>query len=124
MADRKILFDCLSCGRRYAVPAERARAWLTCLCGRLNQVPRRSTVGPNQQTLWDWLVARFVYGLAGALLGLVIAVVIVLRFPVFQAGMGPVLIGIPAVLGVLGLLGGEALVNGVGRMFRDGEEKR
>jgi hypothetical protein len=118
-------FRCWYCNKRYAVADERAGERLTCTCRERLRVPRRSGGSSRDRRLADWCVEFAVYGGGGALLGFLVAVVIVSRLGLLgRFGLGPyggraALIALLTALGFLaGGLGGERGVGWLGSKIR------
>jgi hypothetical protein len=123
-----IRFRCWYCNKRYTVATERSGERLTCTCKRPLRVPQRSGGPCRVRTPIDYLVEGIVYGGGGALLGLGLGLLILAacwRFLLFDIRHGAwILIPVLTLVGFLvGLFGGEAGVNWIGRLIRAEEEK-
>jgi hypothetical protein len=118
-----IQFRCWYCHRRYAVEGRRAGESFACSCKHLLRVPRRSGGNCRVKSAVDWLVEGVVYGGGGALLGLVLALLLLSQVPgAALVRRGWLLIPGLTLAGFLfGLLGGERGVNWVGRQLRERE---
>ena len=100
-----ISFRCWYCGRNYLVQTERAGEKRVCGCGRRIRMPRRSGGSCRDRTLVDWIVEFTVYGGGGAVLGGMLALLLVTRVPFLSRAIGTVR---PIVVGALvGLLAGR-----------------
>jgi hypothetical protein len=120
-----IRFRCWYCGRRYAMPEKRVGENLVCGCERRLRVPRRNDGSSRARTLADWCVELTVYGGGGALLGFLLAVVILSRLRLvlpFRSGGGWLIVGCTLAGFLAGGLGGERGVNWVGRLIREREQ--
>jgi hypothetical protein len=121
-----IRFRCWYCNKRHAVDDERIGELRTCTCERRIRVPKRNGGPCRVRTPIDYLVEGIVYGGGGALLGLGLGLLIVAsvwRF--WYRDMWGALILVPVLTLVgfcVGLFGGEAGVNWIGRMIRDQED--
>jgi hypothetical protein len=116
-------FRCWYCNKHYARPGERAGERFTCTCQRLLRVPRRGGGNCRVKTPVDWLVETVVYAGGGALVGFVLALLI-LRYIRPVSGPGFFLAAGFTLAGFLcGLLGGERGVAWVGRLGRDWHDR-
>ena len=119
-----ITFRCWYCGRRFAVAESRIGERLTCTCKHLLKVPGRSGGRSKVRRPVDWLVESVVYGGGGALLGFGLAMLVVVRLPLFRVGGRWETVAVLTVAGfLLGVLGGERGINWVGRLIREREER-
>jgi hypothetical protein len=117
-----IKFRCWYCNKAYSVADDRTGERLTCTCKQRVKVPRRSGGSSRARTPVEWLVESLVYGGGGALLALALAF---FAFPVPTLGNRLwVLAGMTLGGFLLGALGGERAVNWIGRIVRDGEDRR
>jgi hypothetical protein len=120
-----IQFRCWFCNRRYAVREDRVGERLTCSCDRPLRVPRRSGGSSRAKTPVDRLVEAVVYGGAGGLLGLGLAVLLLSQFHwvMWFKRSWLVVLTLTAVGFAAGLLGGERGVEWLGRRIREREDR-
>ncbi len=117
-------FRCWYCNKRLRLADERAGERLVCTCRQRLRVPRKSGGSSRDKTLADRGIELLVYGGGGALLGLLLAIVILSRIRIVGFGESTwlLLVGLPALGFLLGAFGGERGVNWVGRVIRGREQ--
>jgi hypothetical protein len=118
-----IEFRCWYCDKYFKVLEHRMGEHVTCMCKSVLRVPKTSGGNCRVKTVIDWLVETVIHGGGGAVLGLILAFMIVSQF----GGQWEALLGfIPALslIGFLaGLLMGERGVNWLGQMIREQENR-
>lgn len=119
-----IRFRCWFCNKAYLVADARAGVVLPCTCGRQLRVPKVSDRNSRYRSPLDWLIEWTVYGGAGALLGFLLALLILSKVPFAgRAGGRWLLLGLPLAGLLIGGVGGEAGINWVGRIIRGWEQR-
>lgn len=122
-----ISFRCWYCDRRYSVAEHRIGERLQCGCKHRLRIPKRSGGRSRDRTLGESALEFTIYGLGGAVIGLVLGLIIV-RFGVTRVGGRGIAVGVIAGLSLLGFLigglGGEAGIDWIGRKLRDRETGR
>jgi hypothetical protein len=117
-----IAFHCWYCGRTFLVADERKGERRVCSCGRRLRVPARSGGSSRARTATEWLIELVVYGGGGALLAVGLGFSLLTMAPPFVLGRRRrlLILGAMALFGLLvGMFGGEAGVNWIGRMIRE-----
>jgi hypothetical protein len=118
-----IHFRCWYCNKSYAVSEERAGERMTCTCKQRLRVPRRSGQSSRARTLADWGIELLVYGGGGALLGFLLAVVILSRVVIIVRYSWVLVAGLTLLGFLAGVLGGERGVNWIGSLIRRREQR-
>lgn len=122
-----ISFRCWYCNKSYLKAEDKAGDEFVCSCKNTLRVPKRSGGNSRVKTLTDRLVETVVYGGAGAVLGFGLAFVLLAQFWVVPGRFGirvAFLAGMTLLGFLLGLFGGEAGVNWIGRIIRDRQERK
>jgi hypothetical protein len=125
-----ITFRCWYCNKAYLVPEARIGETLRCSCGHPLRIPLRNHGNSRIKTWTDRLVEAVVYGGAGAVLGLLLALFLLGRVPMFgmagERGLFRVLFvfGLTGLGFLLGVLTGEAGINWIGRIVRERQERK
>jgi hypothetical protein len=120
-----IQFRCWYCNKRYTVKEQRIGERLTCTCNNTLRIPRRNDGNCRVRTPVDWLVETVVYGGAGGVLGLGLALLILSQFRwlFFIEFKWAMLVCLPLGGFLIGLFGGERGINWIGQKIR-GQENR
>jgi|GEM_PF-2778380 len=119
-----IEFRCWFCHRKYLVSEDKIGKRRICSCGRRINVPRFDGGSSRARTLGEWLIEAIIYGGGLSLLCMAVACGLGGR------GFNPRLVNVYFVLvcgavGFLaGALGGETVIDWVGRRIRKWEDDR
>ncbi len=123
-----ISFRCWYCNKAYRKPETQVGSTFNCSCAHALRVPRRNGGSCRVKTLTDRLVEAIVYGGAGAAFGFVLTAMLASQFlvvaPFGTRGWLRLLFVAGGALGgfLLGLFGGEAGINWIGRKIREREK--
>ena len=117
-------FRCWYCNKKYSVAEDRAGQRKPCTCGRRIKVPRYTGGSSRSRTASEFLVEAVVYGGGLGLLCML------LGFAAGSRAFGPSPATVILVAGcglggfVVGALGGERVIDWVGRRIRGWEDDR
>ena len=122
----RVRYRCWYCNREYDSPIEKIRQILKCSCGRQLRVPRKKNGSSKYLSLRERVIEFVAYGVSGALLFGLLGYFLFFRFGGIGIRPGRVIgiLDFSLMMGLICGLGGERVVNWIGRILRERENQR
>jgi hypothetical protein len=116
-----IVFRCWKCHRKFSKLDSKIGQTLVCNCGETIRIPKVSFGKSRIKTITDRVVEAVVCGGGGALLGFLLAIVILAKFRFFRWGPWELIPALTIGFGLIGFFLGERGIDWIGDRIREHE---